>query len=56
MTKINLTDERIKVLIDILDIKRSKKRGEVIYKTRWGDKTERGLIETIKNTLNETKW
>jgi hypothetical protein len=54
-------DERIKYLIYVLDIEKAKAKSskikwngeqEFIYKTRWGYKTEKGLIETIKNIMN----
>ena len=46
-----LDDERIKDLIDILHIKTIKQRGLILYKTRWGEKTQIGLIDTIKRIL-----
>ena len=44
-------DEKLTELIEVLNLKRKIKNGKTIYLTLWGDKTELGVKETIKNIL-----
>lgn len=44
---------KIDELVEVLNLNRKtdRKTGKTIYKTMWGDKTETGVKETIKNIL-----
>jgi hypothetical protein len=44
--------ERINFLIYVLNVPlKKRKKGEIIFRTRWGNKTETGIIETVKEIL-----
>jgi len=48
-----LSDKKLDELIEVLNLKKKIIRGETIYLTLWGNKTQIGIRETIKNILEE---